>query len=75
MCLGVTCHLHFWKNEQGPLYATEVTQGRTDTKKESAHKVNPGNENLHAAPAGIQTRNFSITCPTLYQQAIPTPLF
>ena len=28
--LGVTCHLHFWKNDQGLLCATVVTQGETD---------------------------------------------
>ena len=27
MCLGVTCHLHFWQNDQGLLCATAVTQG------------------------------------------------
>ena len=25
-CLGVTCHLHFWQNDQGLLCATAVTQ-------------------------------------------------
>ena len=27
-CLGVTCHLHFWQNNQGILCATAVTKGR-----------------------------------------------
>ena len=26
-CLGVTCHLHSWQNDQGLLHATAVTQG------------------------------------------------
>ena len=39
--------------------------------KESAHKVDSGEENSSAAPAGIRTRNLSITSPALYQQAIP----
>ena len=28
MCLGVTCHLYFWQNDQGLLCATTVTNGR-----------------------------------------------
>ena len=33
VCLAVTCHLHFWQNDQGLLRATAVTQGGgTDTK-------------------------------------------
>ena len=34
-------------------------------KSESAQKVDPGEENSPAAPAGIQTRNLSITSPAL----------
>ena len=34
-------------------------------KKESAHKVNSGEENCPAAPAGIRTRDLSITSPAL----------
>ena len=26
-CLAVTCHLHFWQNDQGLLRATAVTRG------------------------------------------------
>ena len=26
-CLGVTCNLHFWQNDQGLLHATAVTRG------------------------------------------------
>ena len=74
MCLGVTCHLHFWQNDQGLLHATVVTKGGTDTEKESAHKVNSGEENSPAAPAGIRTRNLSTMSPVLYQQLIPASL-
>ena len=34
-------------------------------KSESAQKVDPGEENSPAAPAGIRTRDFSITSPAL----------
>ena len=43
----------------------------TDTGEESAHKVNSGEENSPAAPAGIRTGNLSITSPALYHQDIP----
>ena len=39
----------------------------------AAHKVNTGEEISPAAPAGIRTRNLSITSTALYQRAIPTP--
>ena len=45
--------------------------GGTDTEYESAHKLDYGEENSPAAPAGIRTRNLSITSPTLYEHAIP----
>ena len=35
--------------------------GGTDTEEESAQKVNSGEENFPAAPAGTRTRNLSIT--------------
>ena len=38
---------------------------------ESARKVNSGEENVPAAPAGTRARNLSITSPALYQQAVP----
>ena len=41
------------------------TGGGTDTEKESAHKVKSGEGNSPAAPAGIRTRNLSITSPAL----------
>ena len=41
------------------------------TLNKSAHKVNFGEENSPTAPAGIRTRNLSITSPVLYQQDTP----
>ena len=34
-------------------------------KEESAQKVDPGQENSPATPAGIQTRDLSVTSPVL----------
>ena len=64
-CLAVTCHLHFWQNDQDLLRATGVTLGWNEYRHESAQKVDPGEENSLAAPAGIRTRDLSITSPAL----------
>ena len=65
-CLAVTCHLHFWQNDRDFLRATVVTRGvEWIPKSESAQKVDPGEENSPAVPAGIRTRDLSITSPVL----------
>ena len=63
--LAVTCHLHqFWQNDWDLLRATAVTRGWNGyRKKESAQKVDPGEENSPAAPAEIRTRDLSVTSP------------
>ena len=61
VCLAVTCYLHFWQNDRGLLRATAVTRGGNG----SAQKVDPGEENSPAAPAGIRTRDLSITSTAL----------
>ena len=64
--LTVTCHLHFWQHDWDLLCATAVTWGWNGYRnKELAQKVDPGEENSHAAPAGIRTRDPSITSPAL----------
>ena len=45
-----------------------------NTEAKSAHKASAGEENALAAPAGIRTRNPSITSLALYPQAVPAPL-
>ena len=41
-----------------------------DTEQQSVQKVNSGEENSPAPPAGTQTRILSLTSPALYQRAI-----
>ena len=66
MCLAVTCHLYFWQNDQDLLRATAVTWGwNRIPKHESAQKIDPGEENSPATPAGIRTHNLLITSPVL----------
>ena len=65
-CLAVTCHLHFWQNDRDLLRATAVTQGWNGYRNKSQHRnVDTVEENSPAAPAGIQTRDLSITSPAL----------
>ena len=59
-CLAVTCHQHFWQNDLDFLRAIVVTRGWN-----GAQKVDPGEENSPAIPAGIRTRDLSITSPVL----------
>ena len=44
------------------------------TPNKSQHTINPGEENYSAAPAGIRTRNLSITSPVLLQTSYPGSL-
>ena len=71
-CLPVICHLHFWQNDRDRLRATAVTRGWNGYRNKSAQKVDPGEENSPAAPAGIRTRDLSVTSPALYKP--PTEL-
>ena len=60
--LAVTCHLPFWQSDRDLLRATAVTRGWNGYRnKESAQKVDHGEESFPAAPAGIRTRDLSIT--------------
>ena len=63
-CLAVTCHLHFWQNDRDFLRATVVTRGWNGYRNKSQHrKSTPGEEHSPAVPAGIRTRDLSITSP------------
>ena len=66
-CLAVTCHLHFWQNDRDLLHSIAVTRGWNGhrNKTGSAQRVDPGEENAPAAPAGIRTRDLSFTSPAL----------
>ena len=78
VCLAVTCHLHFWQNVRDVLRATAVTRGWNEYRKKSQHrklKIDSGEEHSPAAPAGTRTRDLSITSPSLYHWAIPTPQY
>ena len=54
----VTCHLHFWLNDQDLFRATAVTQGWNGYPNKSAQKLDPGEENS-------RTHDLLITRPAL----------
>ena len=75
MCLGVTCHLHFWQNDRGLLRATAVTRGRNGHRIESAQKINSGEENFPPLLSGFELAIFRSRVRRSYQQAIPARPF
>ena len=68
-CLAATCHLHFRRIDRDlfTCYCGNTGVERIP-KYESAQKVDPGEENSPAAPAGTRTRDLSITSPALCVQ-------
>ena len=66
-CLAVTCHLHFWQNDRGLLRATAVTQGGGGGGGGYRNKGQHRKLTLEKKilPAGIRTRDLSITSPAL----------
>ena len=62
VCLAVTCHLHFWRNDCDLLRATAVRQRWNGYQNKSQHKVDPCEENSPAPPLG--TRDLPITSLT-----------
>ena len=58
VCLGVTCHLHFWQNDRDLLCATAVTRGWNGYRNKSQHGKLTHEKKVKkspAAPAGTRT--------------------
>ena len=64
-CLAVTCHLHFWQNDRDFLRATVVTRGWNGYRNKSQHRKSTLEKKSPAVPAGIRTRDLSVTSPVL----------
>ena len=65
-CLAVTCHLHFWQNDRDLLRATAVTRGWNGYRNKSQHRKSTLEKKISpVAPAGIRTRDLSVTSPAL----------
>ena len=67
-CLDVTCHQHFWQNNQSLLCTTAVTQGVERPLSKSQQRKNIREEN---PPARIWTCNLLMTSLALYQLSCP----
>ena len=65
VCLTLTCHLHFWQNDQYCLRATAATRGGTDTEIRVSTEKYPGEETSPAAPAGTRIRDLLVSSPTI----------
>ena len=63
-CLGVTCHLHFWQNDRGPLRAIVVTRGAERTPNKSQHTKLTLEKKI--LPPLLPGFDLSITSPVLY---------
>ena len=72
--LAVTCHLHFCQNDRKPVRANAVTRRVEQIpKKESAPKVDPGEDNCPAAPAGFEPTTFQSRVRSSNHWAILAP--
>ena len=72
--LGVTCHLHFWQNDQSLLRATAVTRGWNGHRIRVSTQSWLWRRKFSRASAGIRTRNLSVTSPALLPTSYPGSL-
>ena len=71
-CSAVNRHLHFWQNyDQNRLRATAVSRGWNGYQnKESAQKMDPGEESSLTASVGTGTQDLLISSPAIYHRAV-----
>ena len=73
-CLSVTCHLHFWQNDQDLLHATAVTQGWNRYWNKSQHrKLTLEKKILLLLLQGFEPATFQSWVHHSNHWAIPTP--
>ena len=73
-CLGVTCHLHFWRNDRGLLRATTGTREWERTPNKSQHiKLTLEKKILPPILLGFELATFRSRGRRSYQQAIQAP--
>ena len=74
-CLAVTCHLHFWQNDQDLLHATAVTHGWNDYRNKSQHrKLTLEKKILLLLLQGFKPATFQAWVWRSNHWAIPAPL-
>ena len=74
-CLAVTCHLHFWQNDQSLLRATAVTQVWNGYQNKSQHRKSTLEKKiLPPLLQGFEPTTFQSRVRHSNHWAIPTPL-
>ena len=74
-CLAVTCHLHFWQNDQDFLCATAVTWGWKGYQSKSQHrKLTPEKKILPPLLQGFKPTTFQLQVWHSNHWVIPAPL-
>ena len=75
VCLDVTCHLHFWRNDQGLLRATAVTRGWNGYRNKSQHrKLTLEKKILPPLLQGFEPATFQSQVLRSNHWAIPAPI-
>ena len=75
-CLAVTCHLHFWQNDQDFLRATVVTQGWNGYRNKSQHRKSTLEKKiLPPFQQGFEPATFQSRVRRSNHWAIPAPSF
>ena len=74
VCLAVTCHLHFWQNDQDLLCATVVTRGWNGYQNKNQHrKLALEKKILQSLLPGLEPGTFWSWVRHSNHWAIPTP--
>ena len=75
VCSAVTCHLHFWQNDQDLLHATAVTHGWNSYQNKSQHrKLTLEKKILLLLLQGFKPATFQAWVWRSNHWAIPAPL-
>ena len=75
-CLAVTCHLHFWQNDQDFLRATVVTRGWNGYRNKSQHRKSTLEKKiLPPFQQGFEPATFQSRVRCSNHWAIPAPVY
>ena len=74
VCEAVTCHLHFWQNDDHVLCATVVTQGWNGYRNKSQHrKLTMENKSLPLFLPGLEPATFKSLLRCSITELFPLP--
>ena len=74
-CLAVTCHLHFWWNDQDLVHATAVTRGWNGYRNKSRHRKSTLEKKiLPPLQQGFEPTTFQSRVRRSNHSAIPAPV-